>query len=81
MSDWMLLRLLMMFVSVALFVVAAVLVGAWQTRRESKDQVVEPEEQARGALPSRPCASRESFDRVSKSAQRREQDPIYKRAA
>ena len=80
-SDWMLLRLLLMFVFVAPFVIGAILVGAWQRRPESRDRVVEPEEQARGALPSQPCASCESFDRGSKLAQRPEQHPLYKRAA
>jgi hypothetical protein len=80
MSDWMLLRLLMMFVSVALFVTVAALVGAWQRRRDSSDRVVELEEQARGALSSQPCASCEALTRRTEST-RPEQDAIYKRAA
>jgi hypothetical protein len=81
MFDWMHVRLLLMLVAIGLFVVAMVLVEQWTRHREHGDRIVETAAQAGGALPSQPCASCESFDRGSKSAQRPEQEPVYKRAA
>jgi hypothetical protein len=81
MSDWMLLRLLLMFVSVALFVIAVVLVGLLDRRRETRYRTVESTEQVHDALTSQPCARCDAVYRRPESAQRPEQDAIYKRAA
>jgi len=81
MSNWMLLRFFLMFVTVALFVIAAVLIGIRDKRRESKHRTAEPAAHARTDLSSQPCASSESFASLRKSAQSPEQDVIYSRAA
>ena len=81
MSNWMLLRLFLMFVSVALFVSAAILIGMWNKRRQSKHRTALPADPARMELSSQPCASCESFDSGRKAAERPAQDAIYRRAA
>lgn len=81
MFDWMLVRLLLMSASIGLFVVAMVLVGLWTRHREHGDRAAKPAPQDREALPSQPCASCESFDLDSKSAERPEQNRVFKRAA
>ena len=81
MVDWMHVRLLLMLVAIGLFVVAMVLAGLWTRHREHSDRDGEAAEQPRGALQSQPCASCESFDLDSKSAERPEQHRVFKRAA
>jgi len=81
MLDWMHVRLLLMLAAIGLFVVAMLLVELWTRHREHSDRHGETAEQPRGALQSQPCASCESFDLDSKSAERLEQHRAFKRAA
>ena len=70
-----------MFVSVALFVIAVVLVGLLDRRRETKYRTVESaeHEQVGDALTLQPGTRCDAVYRGPESAQR--QDAIYKRAA
>ena len=80
MSDWMLLRMLLMLTSIALFVLVVVLVGVWTRYREHGDRPAEPNMKIRAPHEPSPV-SHESIDCEQKSKRRQVQDPLYQRAA